>query len=404
MKLSIPANWEDEFFEQIDFTHVKEVYGKLAGDFVGGGRASVIFNDIPMSVFKEHVKRIRAKNISFNYLLNATCLDNLEFTKKGQKKIFKLLELITNAGTDTVTVALPQLIPMIKNNFPDLKISVSTNNMVDNLERVRYWEEFGVDNITLSYTDINRNFNELKRIVKYKKCDVQLLCNLVCIRHCPFQAQHANFHSHASQTEHVNDRFPVDYFCMHCIARIFSNPYEIIRAAWIRPEDIQVYENIGIERFKLAERGLNTKDLSLIVNSYSQRSYDGNFLDLIPGMSKYKYITDPKPLHFAKYFAQLGKVNLTVAKKSVESLIQMKKFKDFYTNFGVIVDNKKLDGFIEHFTKTPCNTTVCEECNYCDTWSEKAITILNKDDDRKIALKHIQDILHTITSFSTYNA
>ncbi|MCK5686253.1 U32 family peptidase [bacterium] len=402
MKLTIPANWQEDFFDKIDFSKVHEVYGKLPGDFVGGGRASVIFNKVPLSTFKNHVLKIKEMGISFNYLLNATCLDNLEFTRNGNKQIRKLMDMICNAGVDTITLALPQLVKMIKKAYPHLKVSISTNNMVDNIERVRYWEEFGIDKITLSYTDVTRNFKELKRIVKYKKCDVQLICNLMCRRHCPFQQLHSNFHSHASQTSHVNKRLPIDYYCIFCIARIFTDPIEIIRSNWIRPEDLHIYEEIGIDQFKLTERGLNTPDLAKIVSAYTNRSYDGNLFDLIPSMSKYKYITDPKPAHFLKYFSSLTKLKQSTLFKTIKTLLNMRELKDFYSNFGVSIDNKKLDGFLEYFKENPCSNTICEECKYCDKWAEKAVTVCDNADDRIKALKHINTILDDLTSGIMY--
>lgn len=402
MKLTIPANWQEDFFDKIDFSAVHEVYGKLPGDYIGGGRASVIFNDVPLSTFKNHVLKVREKGISFNYLLNATCLDNLEFTRKGNNQIRKLLDLVCNAGADTVTLALPQLVKMVKKTYPHLKISISTNNMVDNLERVKYWEEFGIDKITLSYSDVNRDFKELKRIVRYRKCDVQLICNLFCRRHCPFQQLHANFHSHASQTSHVNKRFPIDYYCIFCIARIFTDPIEIIRSNWIRPEDLSLYEEIGIDQFKLTERGMNTTDLARIVSAYTRRSYDGNLLDLIPSMSKYKYITEPKAGHFLKYFSSLAKMKQKTLFGAVKSLLDMKQLKEFYNNFGISIDNKKLDGFLKYFVENRCSDSYCEECRYCDRWSEKAVEVSKDPDDRDKALKYINQLLDDLTSGILY--
>lgn len=397
MKLAIPANWADDFLDKMNFSYVYEVYGKLPGDFIGGGRASVLFHKVSESTFKNQVDGIRKKGISFNYLLNASCIDNLEFTKKGYRKIIKLIEMISKAGVNVVTVALPQLIPMIKNVNSELKISISTNCMVDNLERVRYWEEIGADKITLSYTDVNRDFKELKRIAKYKKCDVQLICNLICRKHCPFQFQHSNFHSHASQTEHVNNRFPVDYYCMLCNLRSFTNPYDVIKAAWIRPEDLQAYENIGIEYFKLAERGMNTDDLALIVEAYTQKSYEGNFMDLIPTMSKYHYISNVKQKHFVNYFIKPFKAKVKSVRHILEMLLKLKEQKAYYKHMGIYIDNKKLDGFVDHFISKSCNNTVCEECRYCEKWSKQVISVTNPE-QKKEAQQTFDYIVKNLTS------
>ncbi len=402
MKLTIPANWQDDFFDAVDLSAVHEVYGKLPGDFVGGGRASVIFHDLPLSVFREHVAEFRRRGLAFNYLLNATCLDNLELTRKGNKRIRQLLDMVSEAGASGVTVALPHLIPMIRKSYPDLEIAVSTNNMVDNLERVRYWCEFGVDKITLSYTDVNRNFRELARIVRHADCQVQLICNLICRRHCPFQALHANFHSHASQTEHVNDRFPIDYYCMFCLSRIFSDPYEVLKAPWIRPEDLHHYEAVGIEHFKLTERGMNTPDLARVVSAYTARRYEGNFLDLIPSMSKYQYITEPRTGHLLKYFKGIGRMKVLPLVNTLRSLLSMRDQEEFFHNFGIRVDNRKLDGFLDFFLEMRCSDTVCEECGYCDRWARDAVELCEDPEDRERALATIRSILDNMTSGAMY--
>jgi collagenase-like PrtC family protease len=228
-----------------------------------------------------------------------------------------------------------------------------------------------------------------------------LICNLICRKHCPFQAQHANFHSHASQTKHVNKRLPLDYYCIYCLARNFSTPEDIVRAQWIRPEDLELYENIGIEHFKLAERGMNTDDLALIVNAYTQRSYDGNFMDLIPSMSKYEYITHPSTGHFMKYLGQFRKVRLKTVRKSLKAVMALKDMSAFYKDLGIYIDNKALDGFAKYFTTHQCRETVCEECSYCDKWAKKVVQIKDEK-QREHAVDVFENILSTLTSDALY--
>jgi len=44
----------------------------------------------------------------------------------------------------------------------------------------------------------------------------------------------------------------------------------------------------------------------------------------------------------------------------------------------LIIDNTKLDGFIEFFKKQDC-VSMCDESNYCEKWAEKAV-ILDKEE------------------------
>jgi collagenase-like PrtC family protease len=398
MKLSIPANWQEDFFDALDFSAVSEVYGKMPGDVVGGGRASVIFNKVPESRVREHIRRIRERGLRFNYLLNATCIDNLELTKGGYRRIRSFIDRLCNYGVDTVTLGLPFLAAVVKKNYPQLRVGVTTNVMVDNLDRVRYWEEFGADQITLSYSDVNRDFPELKRIARHARCEIQLICNLFCRRHCPFQMLHSNFHSHASQLRHVNAGFPVDFYCLFCMARVFSEPLEIVRSCWIRPEDLRVYEEIGIERFKLTERGMNTADLARIVAAYTRRRYDGNLADLLPSMSKYEYITNPKLGHLARYFFQPTRIKLHRALPLIAAMYRLRGKEAYFRSLGVYVENSRLDGFLKFFLDDGCRGRVCEECGWCREWARKAVTVLGEPGEREEVLGQLHRIMDSFVT------
>jgi collagenase-like PrtC family protease len=372
MKLAVPANFDDDFFDKINLSRVTDIFGKLTSDAVGGGRSSNIFFPVPRRKFKEHVRCTRQRGITFNYLLNATCLNNTEFTRKGHRRIRKLLDFISDADVNMVTVSLPQLAVLVKKHYPHLKISVSSFACVNNMERVRYWEELGVDQITLSFTDVNRNFKELKRILRYASCEIQTIANQICRKNCPFQGLHGNYHSHASQA-HNTEGYAFDYYCITCFARFFTNPSAIMRSEWIRPEDLHYYEEIGLEKFKLIDRGLTSDSLAKIVQAYTDRKYDGNFMDLLPGMSKYKVTVNLKLSHGLRYFLKPHKVNSRKMLPVMRLIAKLKSNESYYRNLGIYMDNKQLDGFLEHFVNNSCSETFCDDCSYCRRWAEKAI-------------------------------
>lgn len=376
MTLSIPINFEEDFFKLVDLSAVDEVYGKLPADCIGGGRPSVTFTGPNRSEFAHYAKEISKRGIRFNYLLNATCIDNREFTRKGHKQIRQLLDFLSRLDIPVVTVALPPLAAIIRNYYPNLKINVSTNALVDRLEKVHYWEEeFGVEQITLCHTAVNRDFPELRRMVRHKhSCQLQLICNLFCKRTCAVQGMHANFQSHASQTHHKHDIVQADYFCLSCSAKVFMNPEEIMRAGWIRPEDLAIYEEIGIHKFKLAERGIFTHALAKIVKAYTQRTYCGNLTDLVPSDAKYKFVKEQNPLHFFKHYFRPKLLNMFALKKSIKELLDLRKNSPYTEHLGVVIDNSALDGFINFFLTHDCRTLTCDTCRYCSTWAAKVIT------------------------------
>jgi collagenase-like PrtC family protease len=58
-------------------------------------------------------------------------------------------------------------------------------------------------------------------------------------------------------------------------------PAELIKARWIRPEDVGDYEGMGIDCLKLVERFRGTESLIHIVRAYERKSYQGNLVELL---------------------------------------------------------------------------------------------------------------------------
>ena len=110
--LSVATNFDDGLLDAISAYPVTEVFGKLSSDPVGGGRASFMLPGLSRKRFENHVQAARSRGIGFNYLLNPACLDNREYTRRGQKEIEALLEYIEGAGVSAVTISLPFLLPI----------------------------------------------------------------------------------------------------------------------------------------------------------------------------------------------------------------------------------------------------------------------------------------------------
>lgn len=375
MGLTIPTNWEDDYFDKLNFSKVEEIYGKLKTDLIGGGRSSLSLPYVNKRKFKEHIKKIHSLGIKFNYLMNATCFDNQEVARRGYKKLRKFLDWLSYCGVDSVTVSLPFLVQVIKRFYPHFQVHISTQVRVDCLERVGYWEEIGADSITLSYVDLNRNFKELKRVTANTRCELSLIANLICRRQCPYIELHGNFNAHASQKEHPCRMFALDYYCLFCLARIFSNPEEIIKACWIRPEDLVFFRKLGIEKFKLVERGMTTEALSLIVQAYTAENYSGNFMDLIPTMAKYRYISQRTLKNWIGFFLKPSKINIFKLGKVYKIFKYLKSKFSYYHDLGIYIDNKELGGVIAYFSNNDCQQKVCSQCSYCQNLAKERVKI-----------------------------
>ncbi|MBI4650617.1 U32 family peptidase [Candidatus Desantisbacteria bacterium] len=198
MRLSIPTNWDNKLISGLAGLPVENYYGKLQEDVIGGGRPAKSIPKVSRQRIKEHIKLIHDHGAIFNYVLNAPCLGNTEYSNPIRRQIFKLLDWLVSNGVDSVTVSIPLLLEWIKKNFPSLKVSVSVFSHVDTINMAHMYENLGADEITI-IQNFNRDFKFLKALRQNLKIDLQLIVNNACLFGCPFRRYHSNINGHASQ-------------------------------------------------------------------------------------------------------------------------------------------------------------------------------------------------------------
>jgi collagenase-like PrtC family protease len=386
MKFSVPTNWQPELIQALNVESADEVYGKLRDDPIGGCRNSYSLPFISRHNTQAYISQLHKKRIGFNYVLNSICLNNYEWTKSGQKQIRDFLAWLVEIGVDSVTVSIPYLLEMIKKNYPSLKVVVSTMAGVDSLGKVKYWECLGADEITLSSIRVNRNFPLLKKIKQEAKCKLRLIANECCLYQCPFRPYHAAIGSHGTQSQHYLKGFLIDYPNLSCNYKKLLSPFELIRSPWIRPEDLQHYEAIGIERIKLIDRAMSTPVLISIYNAYVNRSYEGNLFDLFLSADKTLILEKPKLLHKLKYFFRPFTVNI----------LKLIKLKELIVQDVFYIENRDLDDFILHFINNDCSLTLCEDCRYCYKIADRVVKI--NQDKRLCLIKKYEKYLDELVS------
>ena len=363
----VATNWDFDLIDQLAKYPVTDLYGVADHSIVGGGRPSFLLKNISDEEIAEYISRVHKNKMEFSYLLNAPCMDNLEYDPHYHKELLKYIQWISDIGTDNVIVTIPFLIQLIKEQFPKLKIRVSTIAHVNSVNRAKFYEMLGASEITPDVM-INRDFKTLENIQKAVKCKIVLLLTDGCLYQCPFRYYHYNIVGHSSQTHQQFERNYIDTCILNCSTIKFSDPTEVIKSRWIRPEDLSHYEAIGINKFKIAGRRMSTEWIVRAVKAFSSRKYEGNLIDIIQGFSMTVGVEkDPN-----------AKLTETVLKESKSKLI---------------IDNTKLDGFIDFFKKQNC-IAMCNECNYCEEWAKKAV-FLNKEESTKY-VQSIQNYLNDI--------
>jgi len=389
MKFSIATNWQEDLIPKIKREGVIELYGKLANDFVGGGRSPLLLPNPSKRDVRLHIQEAHKNGLRFNYLLNALCLDNREFTISGQRKICKLLDWLTDLSVDTVTVSIPYLLQLIRKQYPHFKVCVSVLAGVNTPEKAKYWEDLGADSITLPSIDVVRDFSILRAIRKRVNCELQLIANNGCLLNCPFSKYHGLIVSHASQSMHKKQGFEFYYCLINCRFLKLKEPINFLRSDWIRPEDIRYYEEVGIDRIKLTERTASTELISKVVNAYTDRYYYGNLADILPSLSQKSIISKSKRtiiINSLKYLFHPLSVNIFKLLKLIRAI----------SPIDVYIDNQELEGFLEHFLDKSCKEKSCQECGYCEGVAKRAIKI--DEDYRNRIVAQYKELLDELVS------
>ena len=394
VRFSVACNFDPALVDAIAKYPTYEVFGKLPSDFFGGGRPSFYLPDVSKKRLAAYVKRVHAEGIEFNYLLNSSSMNNLEFTSEGQRELRRLLDWLSEIDVDTITVANLFFLRQIKQRYPHFGVRVSSHRETDNPRKARFWEDNGADCIVISETTIHREFEVLAAIRDAVRVDLSLIVNNWCRQDCAIASNHAVLLSNASRND--KQQFPLDYCSVYCNAYRLEEPVNYIRANWIRPEDLGRYQKLGYTNFKIVERNTPTELLALRVRAYHAGRYDGNLLDLVQNYAYPKSVFKKEDNAYfsvrrmARYFLKPSQVNLLEFPKIVRF---GKTASMLYPREGdnpVYIDNRALDGFLARFETQGCESVDCEKCRYCHHWAERAVYV---DPEWRLRMTQIYDEL-----------
>lgn len=369
VKFSIPFNWQGDmkvFLAECDFKdRISEVYARLPKDAVGGGRAAFSLPFVSAKKATADISYLKENGVRFNYILNAVCAGNMEFTDKGYKNIRRLLDYLSEAGVYAVTVSMPYLLKIIKTHYPQLKVFASAMAEADTLDRILFWKDEGADKITLPAYKVNRDLHLLKRMQENSTVPLQLIVNNGCLLNCPLAQSHASASAHASNKKHKSCGVFPDMNFLMCRYKRYADKNLFLKSDFIRPEDLSFYrEKTGIVDFKLVDRRCSSEVLKRITDAYLSESYEGNLADLLPVLAGKSFNVHDRWFYKIAYLKTLLMYRFK----------DLKTFGDAVTQAKVFIDNKKLDGFIEHVYKSGCRNHKCADCGVCEKFMQKAFS------------------------------
>jgi collagenase-like PrtC family protease len=370
-KFSLAANYDSDLVTDLAAYPVDEVYGKFPTDGISGGRPRYLATPLSESDLRHYINLLDRHGIAFNYLLNGACFGNREWTRPWQKRMMGLLTKLGDWGVRRVTVSTPFLLELVKRRFPEFKVRVGIYAQVDTPRRARFWEDLGADDITLESFSINRDFRRLTSIRQSVRCGLQLIANHVCLLNCPLQSYHQNSFAHASYDTRT---LFIDYCFLRCSRLRLTDPSQFIKTAWIRPEDLSVYDAMGYTAFKLLERGIPSAELLRRVKAYSERRFSGNLAELMLSYG-FKEPIRKESFWTLRHFWKPGQANLQRLKALLD-LARLQGMLSPLPECPIRVDSRQIpDNFLEGFRDRNCESMDCQSCGYCERIADQAVSI-----------------------------
>jgi collagenase-like PrtC family protease len=328
MRLVVPALMNKEFLAKMSAMPISHLYGAVAGDV--GLRANRWLPQPAAEHLSEFVAQSREAGVGFFYCLNVACLGNREFTAEGQRWMVERLGWLSDCGVEGVILSNPYLIAFAHKRFPELELAVSTAAAIDSVDKALFFERQGAQVLYLPEY-INRDFPLLSALSKRIRARLVLLANVGCLLQCPIRQYHINLVSHSNESQELGTY--VDYPLMWCTAEKAGDPALMLKSPWIRPEDLSLYEELGIHEFKLGGREMDQPWIERATAAYAARRYDGDLNDLILGFDH----LEP------------------------------------YGRLPARIPNRSLDGFVEFFRKKHDCRMGCRECRYCDDYAAERV-------------------------------
>lgn len=326
-KITIPCHWDRKVIDEITSYPVEnniavgEVYGVLAkGGPVGHGRSSNAVVQISHEDAIDFREYISDKGLTFSYLLNAP------FQMKDNPNLRHDLDKYLNwvlgeMKPDAVTIASLELMREVREKDKNVGIHISTIAGVKNARDLEPYLEVQPNRV-VPHHDVGKNWDDLREIVNLGEkhgVEVEMLATESCLYRCP--QREAHYQHLAGQGEKDAPFHTV------CNTEKLTRPRQFLHAGgMIRPEDSKIYEDMGVKHIKISGRSKPPEWLPEVAKAYTDRSYDGNLVRL--------WGIDPSM-----------------------------KAEDW-----IHINNKSLDGFIQHF---PQGEGYREQAEYCDQWISK---------------------------------
>ncbi len=381
MEIVLATNFDDGLIERVSALPVQTFFGGFSVSLIGAGRPPYILPEVDEEQFRRHVAAIHRQGREFYATLNSNDLGLKEYRPGYFDEFLKEVAHLLDLGVDGFVIAIPALLEAVHRAHPEVPLSVSSFARIRSVTQAEYFLRLGADTVILEEGD--RNFPLIRGLVR-AGARVEVLVNQTCIRECPFRAHHLNTSSLCSQPG--GDQLWFEFPILECGLEVVRDPRKLVSSIWVRPEDLAVYEEAGVDRFKISGRNRPTAWLARAAEAYTAREYHGNLLDLL------SFVQIKGPLNALTTLSARG-----ASPEVVEPL------RNAFAGFGdVVIDNDAFpQGFLRRIAATDCEHQRCDECGYCGTVAEKVVRIGGRAPSQYHAPRDLPSSVSLLAEFGT---
>jgi collagenase-like PrtC family protease len=288
LEFSVPYNNDPDTLSEIlklkeqNGNSIREIYLSGPQEYSGAGR---IAPEMEFREFVNIVDRIHHEGIRVNLLLNSICEGSDWYASGVLKSTMEYLRGVHEEhGVEAVTIANPLYVREVRKRFPNIEICASVLGDIDCVSKAAIFRKAGADAITPD-VNINRDLKLLQRIKDVTGAQIKLMVNEGCLFQCAFRKFHFNYISHKSKKPEMmanKTKSEDNVFSLNCIQVSKSDPSQILKSGWIRPEDARKYSPVT-NYFKLVGRTSSKSMVIRALNAYMQEHWEGDLLELMAG-------------------------------------------------------------------------------------------------------------------------
>lgn len=327
---------------------ITKVYGSIQRHAQFAARPEFRLPNMSLGEFGDHVAVAHEFGIEFNYTLNASYVGAKNQIDQIKGALEKTLEELASVGVDRLIISNPMVLEIIHrmgmgNMFA---LEISTIAHIDTVMQIEALKSmYPMIDVVCGNLLKNRDFRFLKAATDFcsqNGITYEILANEFCSTgfkgggtHCVFRDSCYDCHCTNKSKEDATSYY--NYPMGNCMASRSQEGADWLRSSFVRPQDMEVYANIGgVTQFKVTGRTGTTDYLVLMAEAYLSEVWEGNLLELW------------KPLE-------------TIYREGATEAEHKHRFN---------IPTERLDGYLNAWV-TPvepidCTITRCEDCHYCD--------------------------------------